>query len=102
MKKVMNSISFCKIGLKCYDFSLFTTPDKTMRFFQIFNLLVLTFFIFACSDNSADKAGDESHLNFSELPEITEEFGQASGQTVVPIPILPEDQEKAHNAPEVA
>jgi formylglycine-generating enzyme required for sulfatase activity len=96
----MNSISFCKIGLKCYDFSLFTTPVKTMRFFEKFTLLALTFFLFACSDNPAEKAGEESHPNFSELPEIKEEFGQVSGQAVVPIPILPEDQEKAHNTPE--
>jgi formylglycine-generating enzyme required for sulfatase activity len=71
-----------------------------MRFFQKFSLLALTIILFACSDNSGEMASEKSHPNFSELPEITEEFGQASGQAVVPIPILPEDQEKANNAPE--
>ena len=71
-----------------------------MHFFQKITLLALIFFLFACSDKSADKADDASHPSFSELPEIAEEAGQAFGQAVVPIAILPEDQEKADNAPE--
>ena len=69
-----------------------------MHFFQKITLLALIFFLFACSDKSADKADDTSHPSFSELPEIAEEAGQAFGQAVVPIAILPEDQEKADNA----
>ena len=70
-----------------------------MRFFQVFTLLALILFLFACSDNLAEKAGDESHPSFSELPEITKE-SQAPGQAIIPVAILPEDQDKAYNAPE--
>ena len=71
-----------------------------MHFFQKITLLALIFFLFACSDKSADKADDESHPSFSELPEITDESGQDFAQAVVPVAILPEDKEKANNAPE--
>ena len=71
-----------------------------MHFFQKITLLALILFLFACSDKSADKADDASHPSFSELPEIAKEAGQAFGQAVVPIAILPEDQGKADYAPE--
>ncbi len=71
-----------------------------MRFFQKFTLLALIFFLFACSDKQTEKAGDDSHPSFSELPEITDESAQAFEQAVVPIAILPEDKEKADKAPE--
>ncbi len=71
-----------------------------MHFFQKITLLALILFLFACSDKSDDKAVDESHPSFSELPEITEESGQDFAKAVVPVVILPEDKEKANNAPE--
>ena len=71
-----------------------------MHFFQKITLLALIFFLFACSDKPADKTDDESHPSFSELPDINEESGQDFAPAVVPLVILPEDKEKANNAPE--
>lgn len=71
-----------------------------MRFFKFLIPFALIFFLFACSDQSADKAEDTLHPSLSELPEIVEESAQSSEQAVVPIKISPEDQEKANNAPE--
>jgi formylglycine-generating enzyme required for sulfatase activity len=73
---------------------------KTMRFLKFITLLVLICFLNACSDESAEKAGDGLHPSLSELPEMVEESAQSSEQRVVPVKISPEDQEKANNAPE--
>jgi len=71
-----------------------------MRFLKFITLLVLICFLNACSDESAEKAGDGLHPSLSELPEMVEESAQSSEQRVVPVKISPEDQEKANNAPE--
>jgi len=71
-----------------------------MRFLKFLIPFVLFFFLYACSDQAADKTEDALHPSLSELPEIVEESAQSSGQRVVPIKIGPEDQEKAKNAPE--
>ena len=71
-----------------------------MHFFQKLTLLALLIFLFACSDDSAEKDADALHPSFSELPDFTDESDQGLRRRVEPITILAEDQEKADNAPD--
>ena len=71
-----------------------------MRLFKLFIPFALFFFLYACSDESVDKAKDTLHPSLSELPEIIEESVQLSDQGIAMIKIEPEDQKIADNAPE--
>jgi formylglycine-generating enzyme len=81
-------------------FSLFPTPNKTMRFYKIIIAISLFCLISACSDKKEEQTGQEIHPSFSELPEIPEESSSISDQRVVPVKLSPEDQTKASKAPE--
>ena len=81
-------------------FSLFPSPNKTMRLFKIFFIASIIFLLSSCSEKAEDQASQEIHPSFSELPEMTEESSSKLDQRVVPIQYSPEDQAKASKAPE--
>jgi len=80
--------------------SPFTTPSKTMRFFNFFITISVISLLCACSEKAEDQASQEIHPSFSELPEVSEDSSPVSNQRVVPVQLSPEDQAKASKAPE--
>jgi formylglycine-generating enzyme len=81
-------------------FSLFPSPNKTMRLFKIFFIASIIFLLSSCSEKAEEQTGEEIHPSFSELPEVTEESSSNLNKRVVPIQYSPEDQVKASKAPE--
>ena len=73
---------------------------KKMRLFKLFIPFALFFFLYACSDEPANKEKDTLHPSLSELPEMIEESVQLTDEGIVPIKISPEDQKIADKAPE--